>query len=43
MASNQRAMTRLSDSASSRSPRLVDPATSLNTTVTTLRDSMAEV
>jgi hypothetical protein len=39
MASNQRAITRPSDSGSSRSPRLVDPARSLNTTVTTLRVS----
>jgi|GEM_PF-5888345 len=39
MASNQRAITRPSDSGSSRSPRLVDPARSLNTTVTTLRAS----
>src|SRR6266542_1017630 len=39
MASNQRAITRLSDSGSRRSPRLVDPATSLKTTVTVLRVS----
>jgi hypothetical protein len=37
VASNQRAITRPSDSGSRRSPRLVDPARSLNTTVTTLR------
>jgi hypothetical protein len=37
--SNQRAMSRLSDSGSRRSPRLVDPARSLKTTVTTLRVS----
>src|SRR5450759_2358148 len=39
IASNQRPMIARSDSGSSRSPRWVEPVTSANTTVTTLRTS----